>query len=90
VLRIVLDGDEHPDAVVERLGLAVTGDDTVSAAIAEVIAEFPQAVADYRAGRGNAINYLAGQVMKKTRGQADPRELGRRLADALAEDGPCT
>ena len=86
VLRAVLDGDEEPKAVVERLGLAATtGDDAIATAIAEAIAEFPQAVADYRAGKANAINYLAGQVMKKTRGRADPHELGRLLAEALTE-----
>lgn len=85
VLRAVLDTPEEPAAVVERLGLAVTGEDTVATAIAEVLAEHPQAVADYRTGKGNALNYLAGQVMKKTRGRADPRELGRRLAEALTE-----
>lgn len=85
VLRAVLDSDEEPKAVVERLGLAATGDDGIAVAIAEAIAEFPKAVADYRAGRASAINYLAGQVMKKTRGRADPRELGRLLAEALEE-----
>ncbi len=85
VLRTVLDSDEEPAAVVERLGLAATGDDGVATAITEAIAEFPQAVADYRAGKASAINYLAGQVMKKTRGRADPRELGRLLAEALEE-----
>ncbi|MEN6519122.1 MAG: Asp-tRNA(Asn)/Glu-tRNA(Gln) amidotransferase subunit GatB [Methanospirillum sp.] len=85
VLRIHLDTGEAPSAVVERLGLAATGDDGVATAIAEAIAEFPQAVADYRAGKASAINYLAGQVMKKTRGRADPRELGRLLAEALEE-----
>ncbi|KAF5057113.1 Aspartyl/glutamyl-tRNA(Asn/Gln) amidotransferase subunit B [anaerobic digester metagenome] len=83
VLRAVLDTPEDPVSIVERLGLAVTGEDIVASAIAEVLAEQPQAVADYRAGKGNALNYLAGQVMKKTRGRADPRDVGRRLAEAL-------
>jgi aspartyl-tRNA(Asn)/glutamyl-tRNA(Gln) amidotransferase subunit B len=86
VLRIVLDSGEEPGAVVERLGLAATrSDDAIAAAIAEAIVEHPQAVADFRAGKANAINYLAGQVMKKTRGRADPKELGRLLAAALEE-----
>lgn len=85
VLRAVLDTPEEPAAIVKRLGLAVTGEDTVATAITEVLAEHPQAVADYRTGKGNALNYLAGQVMKKTRGRADPRDIGRRLAEALTE-----
>jgi aspartyl-tRNA(Asn)/glutamyl-tRNA(Gln) amidotransferase subunit B len=85
VLRATLDTPDAPEAIVQRLGLAVTGEDTVATAISETIAEFPQAVADYRAGKTGALNYLAGQVMKKTRGRADPRDLGKRLSEALSE-----
>ena len=40
-------------------------------AVDEVIAENPDAVADIRAGKQQAIGFLTGQVMKKTRGQAN-------------------
>jgi aspartyl-tRNA(Asn)/glutamyl-tRNA(Gln) amidotransferase subunit B len=43
----------------------------VGAAVDEVLAANPAAVADYRAGKVQAVGFLVGQVMKATRGQAD-------------------
>ncbi|MDD1702076.1 MAG: Asp-tRNA(Asn)/Glu-tRNA(Gln) amidotransferase subunit GatB [Methanoregula sp.] len=92
VLRVMLDEQlkgenvETPDAIVARLNLAKTaGDDgALQAAIQEVIAENPQAVEDYKAGKKGAINFLVGQAMKKTRGRSDPGELNTLMVKALA------
>lgn len=51
--------------------------------ITDVIREQPQAVEDYYKGKKGAFNFLIGQVMKKTRGCADPGELNRLLTEAL-------
>jgi len=91
VLRVMLDqrhnGEptETPDAIVKRLNLAkTTGDDrAITTAIEEAISENPKALEDYRAGKGGALNFLVGQVMKKTRGKADPATLNRMLTEAL-------
>jgi aspartyl-tRNA(Asn)/glutamyl-tRNA(Gln) amidotransferase subunit B len=91
VLRVMLDqrlkGEacETPAAIVSRLNLAKTSGDSgaVAAAIEEAIRENPKALDDYRAGKGGAQNFLVGQVMKKTRGKADPGELNRLLTEAL-------
>ena len=91
VLRILLDqrlrGEpaETPDAAVTRLGLSkATGDDgALRGAIREAIAENEKAVGDYRSGKAGAANFLVGQVMKKTRGRADPAELNRLLTEEL-------
>ena len=50
--------------------------------IQEVIAKNPKAVADYKSGNKNAIQFLSGQVMAATRGTANPanvQELLRKL-----------
>ncbi|PKG32134.1 Asp-tRNA(Asn)/Glu-tRNA(Gln) amidotransferase subunit GatB [Methanoregula sp.] len=91
VLRVMLDQrlkkekTETPDAIVARLGLTRTTGDTgaIAAAIEEAIGENPKALEDYRNGEGKALNFLVGQVMKKTRGKADPAELNRMLTEAL-------
>ncbi|HII98946.1 MAG TPA: Asp-tRNA(Asn)/Glu-tRNA(Gln) amidotransferase subunit GatB [Methanoregula sp.] len=91
VLRIMLDQQlkgeaaETPDAIVKRQNLAKTAGDTgaITAAIEEAINENPKALDDYRAGKSGAQNFLVGQVMKKTRGKADPAELNRLLTEAL-------
>jgi aspartyl-tRNA(Asn)/glutamyl-tRNA(Gln) amidotransferase subunit B len=92
VLRVMLDEQlkgetaETPDGIVTRLNLAKTaGDDGVlQAAIKEVITENPKAIEDYRAGKKGAMNFLVGQVMKKTRGRSDPGELNTLMDKALA------
>jgi aspartyl-tRNA(Asn)/glutamyl-tRNA(Gln) amidotransferase subunit B len=90
VLRVMLDqlkneACETPGAIVQRLGLQKTSGDggKVTAAIEEAIRENPKAIDDYRAGKNGALNFLVGQVMKKTRGKADPGDLNRLLVTAL-------
>jgi len=43
--------------------------------LSEAVAECSAAVADYKAGSERALNYIVGQVMKKTRGKASPGEV---------------
>jgi aspartyl-tRNA(Asn)/glutamyl-tRNA(Gln) amidotransferase subunit B len=89
VLRTMLDGCaagkecEQPAAIVEREGLAKATGVDFAAIVRTVIAGNPQAVEDYRAGKKGALNFLVGQVMRETRGRADPRELGRLVAECI-------
>jgi aspartyl-tRNA(Asn)/glutamyl-tRNA(Gln) amidotransferase subunit B len=58
--------------IIKRKGLAqISESGALDAAVDEAIRANPGAVADYRAGRGQAIGFLVGQVMKATRGQAN-------------------
>jgi aspartyl-tRNA(Asn)/glutamyl-tRNA(Gln) amidotransferase subunit B len=93
VLREMLDACaagspcERPAAIVERenLGKATGGEFT--AIVEKVVAANPQAVDDYRAGKKGALNFIVGQVMKETRGRADPRELGRIVSECIDTSG---
>jgi len=80
---------ETPEAIVARLNLAKTEGDTgaITTAIDEAIKENQKALEDYRAGKAGALNFLVGQVMKKTRGKADPGELNHQLTEALKKRG---
>jgi aspartyl-tRNA(Asn)/glutamyl-tRNA(Gln) amidotransferase subunit B len=49
----------------------ISDTDALQSRVDEVLAENPAAVADVRAGEQKAIGFLTGQVMKKTRGQAN-------------------
>jgi aspartyl-tRNA(Asn)/glutamyl-tRNA(Gln) amidotransferase subunit B len=75
VIRTILDEGGTPDEVVAAKGLLKVGSDLVTGAVEEVISENPDAVADYQNGKQEAINFLTGQVMKKTKGRADAREV---------------
>lgn len=52
----------------------------------EVIAAHPQAVADYRAGKAQALGFLIGQAMRRTQGRADAKALSQILQKLLAAD----
>jgi aspartyl-tRNA(Asn)/glutamyl-tRNA(Gln) amidotransferase subunit B len=74
--------------IVAEAGLEQISDlAALRAAVAEVIAEQPEAVADVRAGTQKALGFLTGQVMKKTRGQADARLVGELLRGTLDAGG---
>jgi aspartyl-tRNA(Asn)/glutamyl-tRNA(Gln) amidotransferase subunit B len=61
-----------PAEIIEERGFVKISDaDAVGRVVDEVVASNPAAVADYRAGKGQAIGFLVGQVMKATRGQAN-------------------
>jgi aspartyl-tRNA(Asn)/glutamyl-tRNA(Gln) amidotransferase subunit B len=69
-------------AIVERRGFRQISDaDALVRIVDEVLAANEAAVADYRAGKGQAMGFLVGQVMKVTRGQANPAV----AADAIRE-----
>jgi len=91
ILRVMLDQRQKGEpietaaGIVKRLNLAKTSGDAgaITTAIEEAINENPKALEDYRNGKAGALNFLVGQVMKKTRGKADPGELNRLLLEAL-------
>ena len=83
VLRRMLDDGESPDEVVEREDLGKTSGDAVADAVADAIEENPDAVEDFHAGEGGALNFLVGQVMQKTGGSADPGQANELLREQL-------
>jgi len=96
ILRSLLDevkntgACESPVQCIGRLGLKVIDtaapgkEDPVTSAAREAISEHPQAVDDFRKGRKEALNFLVGQVMKKTRGCAKPADVNRVLTDLIS------
>ena len=75
-----------PERIVEERGLAqISGEDALAPVIAQVIEEHPEAAADYRSGKAEALKFLVGMTMKATRGQANPKQATELLAAALGE-----
>jgi aspartyl-tRNA(Asn)/glutamyl-tRNA(Gln) amidotransferase subunit B len=76
---------ESPRALVSERGLAQISDESeLEQAVAEAIAANAQAVADYNAGKAQAMGFLTGQVMKATRGKANPGVVNEILKRQLA------
>lgn len=66
-------GEGSPKAIVERDGLAQTSDPSAIEGFLEaVIAAHPGPVAEYKAGKTNVAGFLVGQIMKASKGKADP------------------
>ena len=77
-------GGGSPKALVEHEGLAQTSDPgAVERFVDEVVAAHPKVVADYKAGKTNVMGFLVGQVMKQSRGKANPALAGELLAQKL-------
>lgn len=75
---------ESPSAIVEQKGLAQVSDSGAIDALADqVIAANPKSVEDYRAGKAAALNFLKGQVMKLSKGKANPAVAGAALEKKL-------
>ncbi|MGH7904151.1 MAG: Asp-tRNA(Asn)/Glu-tRNA(Gln) amidotransferase subunit GatB [Candidatus Dormibacteraceae bacterium] len=86
--RQVLDkawgGDRDPGHLVSELGLAQLSDEGALAGIVdEVLAANPEAAADYRAGKRQALGALIQRVKAATGGRADPRLAGEMLQSRL-------
>ena len=78
---------DSPAAVIERKGLAQVSDEGALEALARAALEtHPDSVALYRSGRTNVLGFFVGEVMKATRGQANPAIVNRLLKDMLHGD----
>jgi aspartyl-tRNA(Asn)/glutamyl-tRNA(Gln) amidotransferase subunit B len=76
---------KQPAVIVEEKGLKQVSDTgAIEAFCDEVIAANPNSVADYKAGKEAALNFLKGQVMKLSKGKANPAVAGEILTKKLA------
>ena len=86
VFQQVLENGADPDRYIADNNLSMVSDTgALAAAIDAAIAQNPQSVADYKAGKTKVIGFLVGQVMRAMQGKADPALLNRLLEDKLKE-----
>ncbi|MDP6228917.1 MAG: Asp-tRNA(Asn)/Glu-tRNA(Gln) amidotransferase subunit GatB [Dehalococcoidia bacterium] len=90
VLEEAFTTGDAPAQIVEAKGYTQINDSSaVQTAVADAIAANPKAVTDYLGGKDTATRFLVGQVMKITRGQANPElvnQLVRKGLEALKTD----
>ena len=86
VFNEMFDTGESPAAIVLKKGLAQVSDaDAIEKFCDEVIAANPGPVADFKNGRAAALNFLKGQVMKRSKGKANPNLVGEILQRKLKQ-----
>ena len=80
--------NEPEGLVLELVKLSKTNfsnTEEVANACAKVISDNPDVVKSYKAGKGQVIGFLIGQVQKILQGRADPKEVSRILLEKLNE-----
>ena len=76
-------GKDAMEVVKEKGLVQISDESAIIAAVEEAIAKNPQTVADFKAGKEKALGFLVGQIMKETKGRANPDLVNRLLKERL-------
>ena len=83
---MVLERKEEPEDIMKSVGMQQISDDsTLTNIVSEVLSENPNQIEEYKNGKTNMFDYFVGQVMKKTRGQANPVKVKELLNTELSK-----
>jgi aspartyl-tRNA(Asn)/glutamyl-tRNA(Gln) amidotransferase subunit B len=84
VLREMLETNETASFIIEKNGLIqISDEDELEKIIDEVIKENQQSIEDFKNGKDRALGFLMGQIMKKTKGKANPNTANKILIDKI-------
>ena len=84
VFEILLSENKDPEIIVKEKGLVqITDNSEIQKIVEQVLAENPQSVEDYKAGKSNALKYLVGQSMRLSKGKANPQMINEMILARL-------
>ena len=84
VFDALWEDDGDIDAIIDAKGLRQMRDaDELARIVAQIVDQHPEQVADLKAGQTKILGFLVGQVMRATRGKADPRQVNALLNETL-------
>jgi len=84
VFRELIEKGGDPEQIVKEKGLVQISDEaTLLKLVTETLDANPQSIIDYKNGKDRAIGFLIGQIMKKTKGQANPPLLNKILLEEI-------
>lgn len=84
VVTELIEKGGDPEQIVKEKGLVQISDEgQLREIIQQVLAENEQSVADYKAGKKKALGFLVGQIMKATKGQANPQMANKLLVEEI-------
>ena len=84
VFEDVFTTGKKPATIVEQKGIKqISGTDEVEPIVDQVLQENPKVVTEFKGGKEKALQFLVGQVMKKTRGQAKPDLVNKLFKEKL-------
>jgi aspartyl-tRNA(Asn)/glutamyl-tRNA(Gln) amidotransferase subunit B len=80
----MLETGNDPDAIVKEKNLVQMSDEgELQAMVQEIIAANPEQAQQFRDGKTKVIGFFVGQLMKKTKGQANPQLANKLFQDEL-------
>ena len=84
ILEKVLEEETSIEEIIKSSGIEnITDDNAIREIIKKIIEQNPESVADYKAGKDRAIKFLMGQIMKETKGSANPKMATEILIEEL-------
>jgi len=87
VFEAMWQGEGSADAVIEAKGLKqITDSGAIEKMVDEVVANNPKQAEQFRSGKDKLFGFFVGQVMKQTKGKANPQQVNELLKKRLSQD----
>lgn len=84
VIKEMFENGGDPEVIVKEKGLAqVNDEDAIKEIVLQVMEENPKSIEDIKNGKDKAIGFLVGQVMKKSKGKANPQLVNKLIRENL-------
>ena len=86
VFAKMLESGKMPSVIIKEEGMESVSDaGAIEAIVDQVIADNPKAVSDYKGGKTNVVGWLMGQVMKASKGKANPGVATKLVTEKLSK-----
>jgi len=84
VFKEMIESGKAPQTIVQEQGLVQISDEgAIKEVVDRIVDANPQSVADYKAGKEKAVGFLVGQIMKETKGKANPGLVNKLILEKL-------
>ena len=84
VVEELFENPKNPEDIIKEKGwIQISDEGAIKEVVLKVLANNPQSVADYKAGKDRALGFLVGQAMKETKGKANPQMLNKMFVEEM-------
>ena len=84
VVEELFENSRDPEEIIKEKGwIQISDEGAIKEVVEKILANNPQSVADYKAGKDRALGFLVGQAMKETKGKANPQMLNKMFIESL-------
>ena len=86
VFKEMFESDKDPEIIIEDKGLSqISCSDEIEKLVDKVLSDNPKSIEDFKAGKTQAVGYLMGQVMKASKGKANPPVAKQMIEEKLSK-----